>query len=160
MRNHKTSGMFRLFIAVTLLFAVSVHAQFSTMNKILDRTAERRSANKDLSRITVEGKKFVLIKDFADHTERNFISISGDQLTFVEVFDDKATGQSSSNVFSGDVVRTTHNMLSLRAYKLEGERIGLPVTKTLQLVIRDKALYLKDIHTGDYWTEDTGSNKK
>lgn len=160
MRNHKTSGMFRLFIAVTLLFAVSVQAQFSTMNKILDRTAERRSANKDLSRITVEGKKFVLIKDFADHTERNFISISGDQLTFVEVFDDKATGQSSSNVFSGDVVRTTHNMLSLRADKLEGERIGLPVTKTLQLVIRDKALYLKDIHTGDYWTEDTGSNKK
>lgn len=160
MPNQKTSGLFRLTVAITLLFAVSVQAQFGTMNKILDRTAERRQANKDLSKITLDGKKFVLIKDFADHTERNFISISGNQLTFVEVFDDKQTGESSSNVFSGDVVRTRHNMISLRADKLEGQKIGLPLTKTLQLVVRDKALFLKDIHTGDHWTEDPASNKK
>ncbi len=160
MLYYKSSGIFRLSVAAALLFAVSVQAQFATMNKILDRTAERRKANKDLSKITVDGKRFVLIKDFADHTERNFISITGDQLTFVEVFDDKQTGQSSSNVFSGDIVRTTHNMISLRADKLEGERIGLPLTKTLQLVVRDKELYLKDIHTGEYWTEDPGPTKK
>lgn len=160
MSKNKTSGLLRLFLVMAVFFAVSVQAQFATMNKILDRTAERRHANKDLSRITLDGKKFVLIRDFPDHTERNFISVNGDQLTFVEVFDDKQTGQSSSNVFSGDVVRTRHNMISLRADKLEGERIGLPLTKTLQLVVRDKTLYLKDIHTGDYWTEVSPTKQK
>lgn len=160
MSKNKTSGLLRLFLVMAVFFAVSVQAQFATMNKILDRTAERRQANKDLSRITLDGKKFLLIRDFPDHTERNFISVNGDQLTFVEVFDDKQTGQSSSNVFSGDVVRTRHNMISLRADKLEGERIGLPLTKTLQLVVRDKTLYLKDIHTGDYWTEESPAKKK
>jgi hypothetical protein len=160
MSKNKTSGLLRLFLVMAVFFAVSVQAQFATMNKILDRTAERRQANKDLSRITPDGKKFVLIRDFPDHTERNFISVNGDQLTFVEVFDDKQTGQSSSNVFSGDVVRTRHNMISLRADKLEGERIGLPLTKTLQLVVRDKTLYLKDIHTGDYWTEESPAKQK
>lgn len=152
--------MLRLFVVMAVLFTVSVQAQFATMNKILDRTAERRQANKDLSKITLDGKKFLLIRDFPDHTERSFISVNGDQLTFVEVFDDKQTGQSSSNVFSGDVVRTRHNMISLRADKLEGERIGLPLTKTLQLVVRDKTLYLKDIHTGDYWTEESPAKQK
>lgn len=160
MSKNKTSGVLRLFLVMAVFFAVSVQAQFATMNKILDRTAERRHANKDLSRITLDGKKFLLIRDFPDHTERNFISVNGDQLTFVEVFDDKQTGQSSSNVFSGDVVRTRHNMISLRADKLEGERIGLPLTKTLQLVVRDKTLYLKDIHTGDYWTEESPAKQK
>ena len=160
MSKNKTSGLLRLFVVMAVLFTVSVQAQFATMNKILDRTAERRQANKDLSRITLDGKKFLLIRDFPDHTERNFISVNGDQLTFVEVFDDKQTGQSSSNVFSGDVVRTRHNMISLRADKLEGERIGLPLTKTLQLVVRDKNLYLKDIHTGDYWTEESPAKQK
>lgn len=160
MSKNKTSGLLRLFLVMAVFFAVSVQAQFATMNKILDRTAERRHANKDLSRITLDGKKFLLIRDFPDHTERNFISVNGDQLTFVEVFDDKQTGQSSSNVFSGDVVRTRHNMISLRADKLEGERIGLPLTKTLQLVVRDKTLYLKDIHTGDYWTEESPAKQK
>lgn len=160
MSKNKTSGLLRLFLVMAVFFAVSVQAQFATMNKILDRTAERRQANKDLSRITLDGKKFLLIRDFPDHTERNFISVNGDQLTFVEVFDDKQTGQSSSNVFSGDVVRTRHNMISLRADKLEGERIGLPLTKTLQLVVRDKTLYLKDIHTGDYWTEESPAKQK
>lgn len=160
MSKNKTSGLLRLLLVMAVFFAVSVQAQFATMNKILDRTAERRHANKDLSRITLDGKKFLLIRDFPDHTERNFISVNGDQLTFVEVFDDKQTGQSSSNVFSGDVVRTRHNMISLRADKLEGERIGLPLTKTLQLVVRDKTLYLKDIHTGDYWTEESPAKQK
>ncbi len=160
MSKNKTSGLLRLFLVMAVFFAVSVQAQFATMNKILDRTAERRQANKDLSKITLDGKKFLLIRDFPDHTERNFISVNGDQLTFVEVFDDKQTGQSSSNVFSGDVVRTRHNMISLRADKLEGERIGLPLTKTLQLVVRDKTLYLKDIHTGDYWTEESPAKQK
>lgn len=160
MSKNKTSGLLRLFLVMAVFFAVSVQAQFATMNKILDRTAERRQANEDLSRITLDGKKFLLIRDFPDHTERNFISVNGDQLTFVEVFDDKQTGQSSSNVFSGDVVRTRHNMISLRADKLEGERIGLPLTKTLQLVVRDKTLYLKDIHTGDYWTEESPAKQK
>ncbi|WP_229723787.1 hypothetical protein [Chryseobacterium sp.] len=160
MSKNKTSGLLRLFVVMAVLFTVSVQAQFATMNKILDRTAERRQANKDLSKITLDGKKFLLIRDFPDHTERNFISVNGDQLTFVEVFDDKQTGQSSSNVFSGDVVRTRHNMISLRADKLEGERIGLPLTKTLQLVVRDKTLYLKDIHTGDYWTEESPAKQK
>ena len=119
MSKNKTSGLLRLFVVMAVLFTVSVQAQFATMNKILDRTAERRQANKDLSKITLDGKKFLLIRDFPDHTERNFISVNGDQLTFVEVFDDKQTGQSSSNVFSGDVVRTRHNMISLRQISLK-----------------------------------------
>jgi hypothetical protein len=42
--------------------------------------------------------KSCVFKDEADHTERDFIVIKGNNATYVEVFDDKATGESSSNV--------------------------------------------------------------
>jgi hypothetical protein len=66
---------------------------------------KKERINQNLEAVNIDNKKFVFIKDEADHTERDFIVIKGNKATYVEVFDDKATGESSSNVFSGDIVR-------------------------------------------------------
>ena len=104
--------------------------------------------------------KFVLIKDFPDHTERSFIIIKGKNATFVEMFDDKSNGKSSSNVFSGDVVRSKHNIISMRADQLEGKKIPLPVTKTLLMTKQKKILYLIDVNSKERWIEESAINKK
>ncbi|MGZ5197974.1 MAG: hypothetical protein ACXWB7_08495, partial [Kaistella sp.] len=108
-------------IYFTLLFAFfcfGAKAQYGTINKILNRLEERRGINTNLDQVSIDNKKFILIKDYEDHTERQFIVIKGSAATFVEIFDDKKSGKSTSNVFSGDLVRTRKNMISLRADKL------------------------------------------
>ena len=149
-----------LFILLFVLSGLGLKAQYGTISAILDELEERRGINKNLKDVNLDNSKFVLIKDFEDHTERNFIVIKGNLATYVEMFDDKQTGKSTSNVFSGDVVRSQHNIISLRADKLEGERIAMPVTKTLMLTKQKKVLYLIDVNTKDRWIEEGALNKK
>lgn len=148
------------FIAAVFASALSLKAQYGSINAILDRLEERRGINKNLKDVNIDDAKFVLIKDFTDHTERNFIVMKGNLATYVEMFDDKKTGQSSSNVFSGDVVRSQHNVISLRADKLEGQRIALPITKTFLMTKQKKVLYLIDVNTKERWIEESSFNKK
>jgi len=77
----------------------------------------------------------------------------------VEVFDDKATGQSTSNVFSGDYVRTPQQIISLRADKLEGRKIAMPITRTLLLNKQKKILYLIDVNTRERWIDEKALSK-
>ncbi|WP_267404938.1 MULTISPECIES: hypothetical protein [unclassified Chryseobacterium] len=144
-----------LFIGATL----GVKAQYGTLDQILTRLEERKGVNQHLENVNIDNKKFVYIKDEADHTERDFIIIKGNKATYVEVFDDKATGESSSNVFSGDIVRNKKNIISLRADMLENKKVPIPVTKTLLLTQQDDILYLIDINTRARWIDEASYSK-
>lgn len=134
-------------------------AQYGTLNAILDRLEEKKGINQNLENITIDEKKFVLIKNFDDHTERYFIVIKGNNATYVEMFDDKASGETSTNVFSGDVVRSRKNIVSIRCNNLEGEKIAIPITKTLLLTKQKDILYLYDINSKDRWIDEVSVGK-
>lgn len=151
--------MRKTFLGILLVGAVfGVKAQYGTMDMILTRLEEKSGVNQNLESVNVDNKKFVFIKDEADHTERDFIVIKGNKATYVEVFDDKQTGQSSSNVFSGDIVRKG-NRISLRADMLENKKIPIPMTKNLLLTKQDNILYLIDINTKARWIDEDAITK-
>jgi len=139
--------------------AFAAKAQYGSINSILTRLEERKGLNQNLETVNIDSKKFVFIKDEADHTERDFIVIKGNKATYVEVFDDKASGESSSNVFSGDIVRNKKNIISLRADMLENKKVPVPVAKTLLLTMQDNILYLIDINTRDRWIDEESFSK-
>ena len=147
-------------IVFIVIGSILLKAQYGYLNEILQRLEEKRGINQNLQDVNIDNSKFVLIKDFDDHTERSFIIIKGNLATYVEMFDDKKTGETSSNVFSGDVVRTNHNVVSLRADKLEGRKIALPIAKTFLLTKQKKILYLVDINNRDRWIDESAINKK
>lgn len=152
--------MKKIFAIVLLICTLGLKAQYGKINAILDRLEEKRGLNKNLNHVNIDDVKFVLINEFDDHTERKFIIIKGNQATYVEVFDDKKTGGSSSNVFSGDVVRSKHQIISVRADLLEGKKIPIPITKTFLMTEQKKILYLIDINSKERWIEESSINKK
>ncbi|WP_426477377.1 hypothetical protein ACP3T3_19405 [Chryseobacterium sp. CBSDS_008] len=151
--------MRKLLIGFFLLGTLGLKAQYGALNEILNRLEQRKGINQHLENVNIDNKKFIFIKDEADHTERDFIIIKGNNATYVEVFDDKATGESSSNVFTGDIIRKK-NIISLRADMLENKKIPMPVTKTLLLTQQDNILYLIDVNTRDRWIDETSYSKK
>ncbi len=156
---YKTQYMRKLLIGIFLLGTLGLKAQYGTLNEILNRLEQRKGINQHLENVNIDNKKFVFIKDEADHTERDFIIIKGNNATYVEVFDDKETGESSSNVFTGDIIRKK-NIISLRADMLENKKIPMPVTKTLLLTQQDNILYLIDVNTRDRWIDEASYSKK
>ncbi|NIF07467.1 hypothetical protein F3J23_18765 [Chryseobacterium sp. Tr-659] len=151
--------MRKFLIGIFFLGTLGLKAQYGSLNEILNRLEQRKGINQHLENVNIDNKKFVFIKDEADHTERDFIIIKGNNATYVEVFDDKATGESSSNVFTGDVVRKK-NIISLRADMLENKKIPMPVTKTLLLTQQDNILYLIDVNTKDRWIDEASYSTK
>ena len=149
-----------IFSIVFCFSALGLNAQYGSINAIIQKLEESRGINQNLSDVNIDDRKFILIKDFEDHTERSFIIIKGNLATYVEMFDDKKNGETSSNVFSGDIVRSQHNIISLRADKLEGKKIALPVTKTLLMTKQKKFLYLIDVNTKERWIEESAINQK
>lgn len=153
--------MTKIFSIVLLVMGSMVmKAQYGSINVILDKLEARRGINQNLKDVNIDDTKFVLIKEFDDHTERSFLIIKGKVATYVEIFDDKKSGETSSNVFSGDVVRTNHNIVSVRADKLEGTKIAIPIAKTFLMTKQKEVLYLVDINTKDRWIEEGAINKK
>lgn len=152
--------MIRIFSGLMLIGAsFFANAQYGSINAILTKLEERKGVNQNLSDVNIDDKKFVLIKDFSDHTERSFIVIKGKNATYVEMFDDKATNESTSNVFSGDIVRSRKNIVSLRADMLENKKVPIPVTKTLLLTRLDDILYLIDVNSKDRWIDEASFSK-
>ena len=141
------------FLSFVLIFGFT-SAQLNAVNYSLDQLEQNKRINSNLANESLDDKKFVLIKDFEDHTERHFIIIKGNNATFIEIFDDKTTGESHSNVFSGDVLRTRHNMISLRFDKLEREKLSVPVVKSLMLKKQQNHMYLTDINTQERWMDE------
>lgn len=153
--------MKKIFSATLMIVSlVAMKAQYGSINAILDRLEEVKGINQDLKNVNIDDTKFVLIKDFEDHTERSFIVIKANQATYVEMFDDKKTGDISSNVFSGDIVRTKHNIISLRADELEGKKIPIAITKTFLMTKQKKVIYLVDVNSKERWIEESAINKK
>lgn len=149
--------IFALFLVISVL---GLKAQYRSINAVLDRLEEKKGINKNLKNVNIDNIKFILIKDFDDHTERNFIILKDNKATYVEVFDDKQTGETMANVFSGDVVRSKHQIISLRADLLEGKKIPIPITKTFLMTEQKKILYLIDINSRERWIEESALNKK
>jgi hypothetical protein len=157
----KTHIMKKFLIGMLFFGATfGLKAQYGSLNDILTRLEERKGINQHLESVNIDNKKFVFIKDEADHTERDFIVIKGNKATYVEVFDDKKTGETSSNVFSGDIVRNRKNIVSLRADMLENKKVPIPVTKTLLLTRQDNILYLIDVNTKARWIDEESFSKK
>ena len=143
--------MKKLSVLLLIFFAFALKAQYGTINALLDKLEERRGIGKNLKNISIDGSKFYLMKDFPDHSERYFVMLKDSKATYVEIFDDKTTGQSSSNVFSGDFIRSANQIISVRADHLEGRKIPMPITKTFLLTQQKKILYLIDINTKERW---------
>lgn len=152
--------MKKIFALLLFISALGLKAQYGSVNAILDILEAKKGLNKNLSNVNIDDVKFVLIKEFADHIERDFIIIKGNKATYVEVFDDKQTGETSSNVFTGDVVRSKNQIVSLRADQLEGKKIPIAITKTFLMTQQKKILYLIDINTKERWIEESSINKK
>ncbi len=153
--------MKKLFLMLMLAAtSYGLKAQYGTLNAILDRLEERRGINQNLKDVNIDDKKFLLIKNFEDHTERNFVVIKGNKATYVEVFDDKQTGETTSNVFSGDVVRSNKNVISIRCDLLEGKKIPIPVTKTFLLAKQKKIIYLVDVNNKERWIDELSFGKE
>lgn len=148
-----------LLLSFVLLFGIT-SAQLNVVNYSLDQLEQNKRVNSNLENESLDNKKFVLIKDFEDHTERHFIIIKGNNATFIEIFDDKTTGESHSNVFSGDVLRTRHNMISLRFDTLEREKLSVPVVKSLLLKKQQTHIYLTDMNTQERWIDENSMRMK
>ncbi len=147
------------FTATLVLLSLTAKAQYGTINAVLDRLEERRGINQDLKEVNLYDKKFVLVKDFDDHTERDFIVIKGNNATYVEMFDDKKTGQTSTNLFTGNLLRTKRNILSFYFDKLENQKIAIPLSKNLLLTKQKDILYLLDINNNDRWIDEISYGK-
>jgi hypothetical protein len=152
--------MIKIFSGLLLIGAsFFANAQYGSLNAILTKLEERKGINQNLNNVNIDDKKFVLVKDSPDHTERDFIVIKGNKVTYVEIFDDKASGESTSNVFSGDIVRSRKNIISLRADTLENKKVPIPVTKTFLLTKLDDILYLIDVNSRDRWIDEASFSK-
>jgi hypothetical protein len=149
-----------IFILSLLSSAYFYSQDFSGINKILDKIESKNKKIKDASDYDLKGKKFVMVEEFDDHSERHILEMNADgTLTLIELIDDKATGKSFSNIFTGDFVRKK-NAVSVRANFLEGQKIAMPLIYNLYIMNADNIWYLKDINNSKRWIENNNLIKK
>ncbi len=153
--------MKKTILALSLISSVFFYSQnYSSMDKILEKLESRSKKMKDASDFDIKDKKFVLIEDFDDHSERHILEFKNDNsLTLIEVIDDKSTDKTYSNIFSGDYIRKK-NAISVRADRLEGKKISIPISHNLYLMNANNIWYLKDINTNKRWIENSNLLKK
>lgn len=139
-----------LFLSCSLFF----YAQnYGALNDLLTQLETKHKKMTDTSNYTLNNKKFVLVEDFEDHSERHILEFKDDNsLTLIELIDDKATGKTYSNIFSGDFIRK-RNAVSVRANYLEGQPIPKAIIYNLYLMNLNDVWYLKDINNSKRWIE-------
>lgn len=144
-----------------MLTTISIGAQnYEQLDDIISKLERRTKKNKNAEDFDLLNKKFVLMQTFDDHDERHIVEFNADNsVTLIEIFDDKETGQSTSNIFSGDYVRK-NNIVSIRADKLEGKLIGMPLTYMFYLMNAKQIWYLKDTNNSKRWIENTKLGQK
>ena len=157
----KHNAMKKTIFILSLLSSAYFYSQdFSGINKILDKIESKNKKIKDASDYDLKGKKFVMVEEFDDHSERHILEMNDDgTLTLIELIDDKATGKSFSNIFTGDFVRKK-NAVSVRANFLEGQKIAMPLIYNLYIMNADNIWYLKDINNSKRWIENNNLVKK
>ena len=153
--------MKKTFLFLSLISSVYFYSQdYSGLNKILEKIEQKGKKIKDASSYDIKGKKFVLVEDFEDHGERHILEFNADgTLTMIELIDDKASGKSFPNIFTGDYIRK-RNAISVRANFLEGKKIAMPISKNLYLMNASDIWYLKDINNSKRWIENNNLVKK
>lgn len=153
--------MKKIVLFLSLTSSVFFYSQnFSAINDLLDKIENKHKKMKDASGYTINNKKFVLVEDFEDHSERHILEFKSDNsITLIELIDDKASGQTYSNIFSGDFIRK-RNAISIRANYLEGKQIATPIIYSLYLMNANDIWYLKDINTSKRWIENNNLLKK
>lgn len=153
--------MKKLFILTGIISASLFNAQrYSAINDLLQKIEAKHAKMIDASGYTVNNKKFVLIEDFDDHSERHILEFNADNtLTLIELIDDKETGKSYSNIFTGDFVRK-RNAISVRADLLEGKKIVRPLVYNLYIMKANDIWYLTDINSKKRWIENNNIIKK
>lgn len=130
------------------------------LNKLLHRLEQENKINHETElHYDLEGKRFIYLKDFPEKTERRILEIRNNASQLIELEDDKSTGKTTSKIYTGDVVRKNH-VVSIRLDKLEGERIGMPVTFLYHLTYQGGIWYLLDANTGLRWIDTQDLNKK
>ncbi|WPC11408.1 hypothetical protein LEQ05_03505 [Riemerella anatipestifer] len=80
-------------------------------------------------------------------------------MNYIELLDAKPDNKTSSKVYDGDFIRKK-NIVSIRADKLEGQKIPIAVTKTLMLNREKEILYLIDINTKQRWIDEQSITKQ
>ncbi|KFC20198.1 hypothetical protein [Chryseobacterium sp. FH1] len=153
--------MKKSLLFLSLISSVYFYSQdFSGINKILEKIEQKGKKMKDASNYELKGKKFVMVEDFEDHAERHILEFNADgTLTMIELIDDKSSGESFSNIFTGDYIRK-RNAISVRANFLEGKKIAMPISINLYLMNASDIWYLKDINNNKRWIENNNLVKK
>ncbi len=153
--------MKRALFLLSILTSVTFYSQnFGAINEILEKIEKKHKKMTDASDYSINNKKFVLIEEFSDHSERHILEFGTDnKVTLIELIDDKATGQTYSNIFSGDFIRK-RNAISVRANYLEGKQIASPIIYSLYLMNANSMWYLKDINNSKRWIENNKLIKK
>lgn len=147
--------MKKIVVGAALIFStVSLQAQnYGLINKILDKLESNNKNQNEYDNFTLENKKFFVLVDDADHSERHIIEfLPNNKVQVIELIDDKSTGDHFSNIFNGDMIRN-NNSISIRADILEGEQIPLPKVYNLMLNFSKGYWYLIDINTREKWLE-------
>lgn len=144
-----------------ILVCVSVQAQeLGAFNKILDKLGNEASTGKQYDDFVLEGKKFVAVRDSADHSEKIVVEFHPqNKITVIELITDKKTKEDFSNVFTGDVMRN-HNAISVRADMLEGKKLGNPIVYNFYLAYHKGIYYLININNQEKWIETNYLDKK
>ena len=153
--------MKKAILFLSLITSIFYYSQsFSTLDKILEKLEAKEKTLRDASHYDMKDKKFIIIEDFNDHSERHILQFNADNsILLTEVIDDKSTGKTSSNIFTGDYIRKK-NAVSIRADQLEGKKIPIPVTYNLYIMNANNIWYLKDINTNKRWIENNVLIKK
>ena len=68
-----------------LLASLSAQAQSSRLDELLSILEAKKGLRIAKTDVDISDKKFILIKDFDEYTERNFIILKGNLVTMVEV---------------------------------------------------------------------------
>lgn len=133
---------------------------YTELNKLLHRLEQENKINHHTEEhYDLEGKKFLYLKDFQERTERWILEIKDGKSMLVELQDDKKTGKTSSKIYTGDIVRKKH-IVSIRADKMEGQLLSIPITYLYHLTYQGGIWYLIDANTGDRWIDTNNLNKK
>lgn len=141
-------------LITALLMITSWHLQaqnYTVFKEITQKINPNLTTNKSYDKFDLNGKMYIAMRDSIDHSERVVIDFQPEnKIAYVEVFFDKNTGATSTNTFTGDVVRRG-NALSVRADRLNGKLISPAVVYNFLLIEKDHQYYLVDIKTREKW---------
>lgn len=142
-------------LLLLILCASTFNAQrFGEINDRLQKMSKKRTWDSGIIDADLAGKKFVIVKSEGTTVIKRILQFeeNKNKITLIELVEDKKTDDSSSKIYSGDIVKKDNN-ISLRADKLEGETIALAYTYNFILQRKQGVLYLQNINNNEKWIQ-------